>query len=192
MHTPLQSETSRANGALSHGPVTPEGKAASSRNATRHGFRAKSVVIAGEDAEDCRQLRISYLARYRPADDVELWFVRQMVAAQWRQLRAEALEVAAFNLLLGVLPSDPLQAKILERTPDPDFYRRQAERQARLYQQAFNNLVKLRRHHPANEPEPEPACPPEAPSKPAPLPFPAPSAPVRPAPGGGEPLAPAA
>ena len=42
----------RANGKLSHGPRTPEGKAVSSMNAVKHGFFARDPLLAGESAEE--------------------------------------------------------------------------------------------------------------------------------------------
>jgi len=45
MPSELKSETARTNGAKSHGPKTPEGKEASSRNAIKHGMTARNTYI---------------------------------------------------------------------------------------------------------------------------------------------------
>ena len=47
-----RAESSKANGALSKGPVTPEGKRNSSQNAIIHGLLADCIVLPGE-SEEC-------------------------------------------------------------------------------------------------------------------------------------------
>jgi hypothetical protein len=61
----------RANGALSQGPVTPEGKARSSQNAITHGIFAQVVVLPGESEEAFLHTVRSYCDRFKPVDDVE-------------------------------------------------------------------------------------------------------------------------
>src|SRR5689334_2304125 len=56
----------RANGALSHGPVTPEGKARSSQNALQHGLFSTAVVLQFEDPEEFRALLNDYCDYYQP------------------------------------------------------------------------------------------------------------------------------
>jgi hypothetical protein len=41
----------RINGAKSHGPVTPEGRLASSRNSLVHGLLSEAIILEGESAE---------------------------------------------------------------------------------------------------------------------------------------------
>ena len=52
-------QAARANGAKSRGPITPEGKARSSRNATTHGLLSQYVVIPGEDPAGFQRLSIA-------------------------------------------------------------------------------------------------------------------------------------
>jgi hypothetical protein len=89
-----RADAARRNGALSRGPVTPEGKARSARNAIRHGLRAKTPVPAdgGEDAAALAALRGALVARHLPRDEAEAHWVEELAFAAWRQRRLRALE----------------------------------------------------------------------------------------------------
>jgi hypothetical protein len=93
----LKSQTARANGAKSHGPVTPEGRAASSRNSLRHGFTAKSVVLPTESQEDFLALLDSYTDQFNPQGGVEMDLVQAMAAARWRLQRICNIEAALLS-----------------------------------------------------------------------------------------------
>ena len=88
---------SRANGRLSRGPVTPEGKERSKRNALRHGMLAKCCLLDSEDTEAFHDHIDQYLIRFQPADDIEAGFVEEMVAASWRLRRSWAIETRMLN-----------------------------------------------------------------------------------------------
>jgi hypothetical protein len=88
---------SRANGAKSRGPVTPEGKQRSSQNARTHGLSSAKIVLSTEDRRKQRVLLAAYVERFRPRDAVELDLVEQLVAARWRLQRAWTIETAALE-----------------------------------------------------------------------------------------------
>jgi hypothetical protein len=92
MRTEKQKAASRANGARSRGPKSPEGKARSAQNSVRHGLLARAVVLPGESREKFDQLLTLINEDLRPQSAIEHLFVGKMVAAHWRQLRIWELE----------------------------------------------------------------------------------------------------
>jgi hypothetical protein len=100
--TRTRAEISRANGAKSKGPKTPEGKAISSRNATRHGLTAKQVVLPEESPITYRTLLRSYIAQFKPETPFELDLVSVMAVSRWRLRRLVAIET---NMLTNKLES---------------------------------------------------------------------------------------
>ena len=100
MRSDKQKAASRANGAKSQGPVTPEGKAISSKNAERHNLCASAplVILSGEEVSEFLQVQDDYIVRFQPVDGVELDLVFKLVAASWRERRITGMETALFEL----------------------------------------------------------------------------------------------
>ena len=107
MSTLRRSISSRANGAKSHGPTSPEGKARSSQNATTHGLFAECILLNGEDHEAFDELMQYHKDRFQPADGVEFDIVKQICAAQWRLYRVLAMETQALNRQIATQPAGP-------------------------------------------------------------------------------------
>ncbi len=93
----LQQEASRANGAKSRGPITEEGKQASSQNRRTHGLLSKKIVLEGESQEEFDELFNSYLKEHQPETPTERSLIESMAAARWRQERVWTLETAAMD-----------------------------------------------------------------------------------------------
>ena len=98
MPTQAQIDAARRNGAKSHGPKTPEGKAISSANSLRHGMTAKAILLTNENPEAYTKLAAAYYEKFEPADDVECDLVDQMVIAKWHLRRDWSNEAALFDL----------------------------------------------------------------------------------------------
>lgn len=98
MATLDQIEAARRNGSLSRGPVSPDGKARSARNATRHGMHSNTVILRNESAELYNGIAEQYLAECEPRTVRERDLVMQIVNAHWRLARMNAMETAALDL----------------------------------------------------------------------------------------------
>jgi hypothetical protein len=90
--TPAQSATSRANGARSRGPTTPEAKARSALNGLPPGARlAHMRFLDGEDPLLLENLRRRQLRALVPEDETELDAVEDMVRARHHLVRLDRL-----------------------------------------------------------------------------------------------------
>jgi hypothetical protein len=150
---------SRANGARSKGPITPAGKARSSRNATRHGLMAKCVVLEDESREGFDTLLAEFIARFGPTDGVELGLVEEMFSAFWRQRRAWAIETRTMDNAISTQPPDQDELARLTGAftavaaqPPLELLHRYETRLHRIFQRALANLILMRSLQELNPP----------------------------------------
>lgn len=87
-----QLNANRANGQLSNGPVTPEGKARSSGNAYRHGLTARKMILKPEDLERYQAHVQSFLDQHQPQTIDEHALVQIVADCHWRIDRAMTIE----------------------------------------------------------------------------------------------------
>ena len=194
MATDLQITTARTNGAKSHGPVTPEGKARSSQNAFRHGLTARTVVLNNEEPGPFIALCETLTNDYQPQTEYEHILVQQLAGARWKLRRCDIAEkglidkaadelrpqireqfIGADEELVTILAiekaADSSQLKSVRR------YMTQILREER---HASSQLERLRRERPVCVPaveHPAPAVEPVAPNAEAPAPKPGPEKP---------------
>ncbi len=97
MPSERQKAASRANGAKSRGPVTPEGKLRSSRGNVEQGMLARTVVLDGESRHRFHALMTSLREELKPETAIENLLVHKMAVAHWRLLRVWGMEKAAIG-----------------------------------------------------------------------------------------------
>ena len=155
------SQAARINGARSRGPVTPEGKAISSRNALRHGLLAKTVLLSNEDAELFKHYFYLCVERFNPVGDLEMSMVEEMVASGWRLHRGLAMEKHIFECGIAANPGLPPIEQITAAFCDPaniepiERLGRYQTRLQNMFMRAYRGLLQLRKH-PAKPPTPPP------------------------------------
>jgi hypothetical protein len=116
MTSDLKSATSRANGAKSRGPKTPEGREKSSQNSLVHGFTSKkTIVLQCENEGEFQEMLGYYAGTYQPGSPVEEDLVHEMVACRWRMERLRLIETA---LMDTEMDQEPPQADVTE---DPGY-----------------------------------------------------------------------
>ena len=90
-------DSSRANGAKSRGPVTPEGLARSRAAGLTHGLTASQLILEDESEERFNALRDDCLADYQPQTRTQFDLGDQLAATRWRLNRVIALQTALMD-----------------------------------------------------------------------------------------------
>jgi hypothetical protein len=105
-----QVQSNQENAQLSTGPITPEGKAISSRNSLKHGLFARAVVINSayhtEDPNEFQQLLDSLWEELQPETLFQQHLVRKIAHCLWRSQRAVIAETAHINHELDNVDND--------------------------------------------------------------------------------------
>jgi len=103
---PTRAAISRANGAKSQGPVTPEGKARVSVNSLKHGFFANVEKLNPQDAPVYQRFHQELSYGLLPYGAVEELMVRELAMLSARLQRLEAAEYAIFCSQIEAPPTD--------------------------------------------------------------------------------------
>jgi hypothetical protein len=160
-----RAEIARQNGAKSRGPVTPEGKERSRRNAIKHGARAEalglfvpphSALLAPETRQQFYAMLDENIAQYRPVGKAQIRLVREITDCQWIIGRYRTIDAHLWNVEL-------LRQPVPSATGIPEF--QELDTLVRLSARAIKDLKSymiatqrqlrdLQRHYPAPELEP--------------------------------------
>jgi hypothetical protein len=108
----------------STGPRTESGKAASSKNALRHGLASGTILIPGEDPAEFQALEDALFDQYQPADPTQTILVHDMAKHHWLKDRALRLQGEALSLASpGEIPATFPVLLRYQTTNDRAFYK---------------------------------------------------------------------
>ena len=143
MATKKQIAANRRNAKRSTGPKTPAGKAVSCMNNLRHGLRARTIVLPGEEPQEYDLIKDGLQDLYQPQNQAEQYLVDQAAIAQWKLIRAEAY---GSNCLMHAT-TDELRFSLLAKNTTV------TSRLERAYFKAYKELERIK----AARPKPAPA-----------------------------------
>ncbi len=131
-----------------YGSSTLQDKAASSRNAAKHGLSSACRVLAHEDQQEFDQVLEDLRAYHGPRDIHQRLLVDQLAKSQWLLARAQRLQAVAYDLLAGVEDENDAHVAIVNsmRASNPDVIgrlERYAASAERSFYQAYRELTKL-------------------------------------------------
>ena len=140
-------DSSRANGALSRGPITPEGRQRSSQNAIRHGLLSSSSVVQGESSDTFAELLEQYVESFNPQIPVEMDMIEELTSAYWRLRRVWAIETKMMDDQINLqADGDPITritdsfAALCDNNRI-NILNRYETRLHRIYQRSLRNLL---------------------------------------------------
>ena len=181
-----RSEQARVNGAKSHGPKTPQGKARSSQNAIKHGrYATNAIVLKNEDLEAFEELVANYVEIIQPSNTVEHHLTHELAATSWLITRVYALDTRLLDHEMdvqapaldsaGLTPDDLTRLtvtgrSIVDRSNYPNYLARRATQLIRARQSTLAFLKDLRKNFQMAEPSSE-IVPPEPLTAELPLPI---------------------
>jgi len=131
-----QLAANQANAQKSTGPVTPEGKAASSRNNFRHGLTYTSgdlAMMPDENKDEYLQALEDFQKEWKPVTATEHDLVGRLAARQWLRRRAARMQLRYVDSVGGVF-----------NYPQYELYRRYEATHDRAFNKALNDLMRLR------------------------------------------------
>jgi hypothetical protein len=132
-----QVTANRQNAQKSTGPVTAEGKAASSQNRVTHGLARHNgpfALLPTENPAEYADLLNGYLAEHKPATPTETDLVHTMAESRWLRNRAQNLQAGCFDPATGLATNE----KSLS------LYIRYENTYNRAYNAAFKQLQTMR------------------------------------------------
>ena len=98
MASPARVAANRLNAQRSTGPRTVEGKAASGRNAVKHGLLSRQPLLADEDPVEYQELHERLVEALSPEGAVEELLVDDLLGVLWRLRRLRRVESALFTI----------------------------------------------------------------------------------------------
>jgi hypothetical protein len=140
------------------GPTSPEGRATSSKNSTKHGSCSQTLILPHEKEECWLLLLDRWLQTYQPAEDSLLYdFVLKTAQAEWYRMRAQTNLDCHECSEPGLSPSNWTPEYIKKH----ELFLRYRTTAERSFQRTFRLLEQFCKAHP-NECRPAEPAPTEA------------------------------
>ena len=102
----------RANGSLGRGPVSPQGRETSKKNALKHGLTGKGIVTPEGDHEEIARRVEAFTAEMKPRSQAGVILILQMATLSVRSERAAVQESAAIARNVRHAPDDFDESRI--------------------------------------------------------------------------------
>jgi hypothetical protein len=99
MPTPAQIAANQQNAQLSTGPVTEEGKLASSQNAVKHGFSGLSLVITESERIPYEAHVKAYFDEHNPTTHKQTLLVQQLADLDWSLTQINVQQLNIISLM---------------------------------------------------------------------------------------------